>query len=91
MAYTDNIQCLNIIEGPVSVFALMNEECRLNRVIDSQSFSDRLSSTLSRHTKHFPRNRLKSEKPEFTIHHFAASVSYQVEDLIEKNKVSLLV
>ncbi|KAK3710885.1 hypothetical protein QZH41_014869, partial [Actinostola sp. cb2023] len=83
--FSDNRQCLSIIEGRVGVFSLMNEECRLNRVADDQGFCDRLSSALNQN-QHFSRLRLKSKRSEFLIHHYAASVCYQTHRLIEKNK-----
>lgn len=83
--FVDNRPCLDLIEGRTSVFSLMNEECRLKRELDTNSFSTRLKTTLAQNT-HFTCPRFKSENHEFSIHHFAESVSYQVEGLVKKNK-----
>ncbi|XP_022793061.1 unconventional myosin-XIX-like isoform X2 [Stylophora pistillata] len=83
--FVDNRPCLNLIEGRTSVFSLMNEECRLKRELDTNSFSTRLTTTLAQNS-HFTCPRFKSENHLFRIHHFAESVSYQVEGLVKKNK-----
>ncbi|XP_027042559.1 unconventional myosin-XIX-like [Pocillopora damicornis] len=83
--FVDNRPCLDLIEGRTSVFSLMNEECRLKRELDTNSFSTRLKTALAQNT-HFTCPRFKSENHEFSIHHFAESVSYQVEGLVKKNK-----
>ncbi|KAM7430002.1 Unconventional myosin-XIX [Porites harrisoni] len=83
--FVDNRPCLDLIEGRTSVFSLMNEECRLKRELDTKSFSTRLEASLAQF-RHFTCPRFRSENEEFTIHHFADSVSYQVEGLVKKNK-----
>jgi myosin heavy subunit len=64
----------------------MNEECRLNRAMDDKGFCERLHSSLESN-KYFYQLRLKSQRPEFVIQHYAEHVCYQVQGLIEKNKV----
>jgi len=83
--FVDNRPCLELIEGRMSVFSLMNEECRLKRELDAKSFSTRLEMSLGQ-CSHFSCPRFKTESHEFAIHHFAESVSYQVEGLVKKNK-----
>ena len=63
-----------------------SQECRLKRELDTKSFSTRLEASLAQ-LRHFTCPRFRSENEEFTIHHFADSVSYQVEGLVKKNKV----
>ena len=65
---------------------LYSQECRLKRELDTKSFTTRLEASLAQF-RHFTCPRFRSENEEFTIHHFADSVSYQVEGLVEKNKV----
>lgn len=65
---------------------LYSQECRLKRELDTKSFSTRLEASLALF-RHFTCPRFRSENEEFTIHHFADSVSYQVEGLVKKNKV----
>ncbi|KAJ7387469.1 Unconventional myosin-XIX [Desmophyllum pertusum] len=83
--FVDNRPCLDLIEGRTSVFSLMNEECRLKRELDTKSFSTRLETSLAQNS-HFSCPRFRSENHEFSIYHFAESVSYQVEGLVKKNK-----
>lgn len=65
---------------------LYSQECRLKRELDTKSFTTRLEASLAQF-RHFTCPRFRSENEEFTIHHFAYSVSYQVEGLVKKNKV----
>ena len=65
-----------------------SQECRLNRDLDTKSFSTRLETSLL-YSSHFTCPRIKSENHMFSIHHFAESVSYQVEGLVKKNKVRI--
>lgn len=60
----------------------------MKRELDTKSFSTRLETSLAQFS-HFACPRFKNESHEFTIHHFAESVSYQVEGLVRKNKVEL--
>jgi len=83
--FVDNRSCLDLIEGRTSVFSLMNEECCLKRELDTKSFSTRLETSLLQNS-HFTCPRFKRENHVFSIHHFAESVSYQVEGLVKKNK-----
>ena len=65
-----------------------SQECRLNREPDTKSFSSRLETTLL-YNGHSTCPRFKSENQMFSIHHYAESVSYQVEGLVKKNKVRI--
>lgn len=83
--FVDNRPCLHLIEGGISVFSLMNEECRLKRELDTKSFMIRLETSLAQNS-HFSCPRFKQETHQFAIHHFAGAVSYQAEGLVKKNK-----
>jgi len=63
-----------------------SQECRLKRDLDMKSFSTRLETSLLLN-RHSTCPRFMSENHVFRIHHFAESVSYQVEGLVKKNKV----
>uniref|UniRef100_A0A8C1DC56 Myosin XIX n=1 Tax=Cyprinus carpio carpio TaxID=630221 RepID=A0A8C1DC56_CYPCA len=83
--YQDNQGCLDLIEGsPSSIFSLLNEECRLNRVSDAKQFRVRLQKELSDNTS-ISWDKL-SKEPHFTVAHYAGNVSYQIEGMMEKNK-----
>ncbi|XP_048581925.1 unconventional myosin-XIX [Nematostella vectensis] len=83
--FVDNRPCLDLLESRSGVFALLNEECRLNRPVDNRGLSDRLNFSLRSNT-HFSQLRQRSQSPNFVIHHYADSVCYEVEGLVEKNK-----
>ncbi|XP_074869644.1 unconventional myosin-XIX isoform X2 [Carettochelys insculpta] len=83
--YQDNQSCLDLIEGsPVSIFSLLNEECRLNRASNTSQFQTRIENALS-HNQCISRDKLK-QKPNFIVSHYAGKVCYQVEGMVEKNK-----
>uniref|UniRef100_A0A8C2BTN1 Myosin XIX n=1 Tax=Cyprinus carpio TaxID=7962 RepID=A0A8C2BTN1_CYPCA len=83
--YQDNQGCLDLIEGsPSSIFSLLNEECRLNRVSDAKQFRVRLQKELSDNAS-ISWDKL-SKEPHFTVAHYAGNVSYQIEGMMEKNK-----
>ncbi|XP_040280060.1 unconventional myosin-XIX isoform X2 [Bufo bufo] len=85
ISYQDNRRCVELIEGsPVSVFSLLNEECRLNRSSDSVQLQSRFEVNLS-HNVCFSRDTF-SKNPNFVISHYAGKVIYQIEEMVEKNK-----
>ncbi|NXS93389.1 MYO19 protein, partial [Jacana jacana] len=83
--YQDNQNCLDLIEGnPLSIFSLLNEECRLNRPSNTDLFQTRVEAALS-HNPCLTRNKF-SKKPNFIISHYAGKVCYQLAAMVEKNK-----
>ncbi|XP_008305115.1 unconventional myosin-XIX [Stegastes partitus] len=83
--YQDNQSCLDLIEGsPVSVFSLLNEESRLNRVSDAKMFRVRLEKELCDNAN-ISWDKF-SKVPHFTVAHYAGKVNYQIEGMVEKNK-----
>ncbi|XP_037324043.2 unconventional myosin-XIX [Pungitius pungitius] len=83
--YQDNQRCLDLLEGsPVSVFSLLNEESRLNRVSDTRTFMVRLEKELSVNAN-ISWDKF-SKVPHFTVAHYAGNVHYQIERMVEKNK-----
>ncbi|XP_033106967.1 unconventional myosin-XIX-like [Anneissia japonica] len=80
--FTDNRPCLDIIEGRISIFALMF--CCLNRTSDPASFNERLYDNIS--STYLSRPHVSITTPAFVVHHYADKVTYQVDGLIEKNK-----
>ncbi|XP_054857287.1 unconventional myosin-XIX isoform X2 [Eublepharis macularius] len=83
--YQDNQSCLDVIEGnPISIFSLLNEECRLNRASNACQFQTRIEVALS-HNQCIRQDKF-SKKPNFIVSHYAGSVCYQVEGMVEKNK-----
>ncbi|KAM6048591.1 unconventional myosin-XIX isoform 1-T1 [Theristicus caerulescens] len=83
--YQDNQNCLELIEGnPLSIFSLLNEECRLNRSSNTDLFQTRIEKALS-NNQCLSRNKF-SKKPNFIISHYAGKVCYQLAAMVEKNK-----
>ncbi|KAM4797181.1 unconventional myosin-XIX [Rhinophrynus dorsalis] len=85
VSYQDNQSCVDLLDGsPISIFSLLNEECRLNRSSDAGQLQARLEKALS-HNKCIGRDKF-SKKPNFIVSHYAGRVRYQIEDMAEKNK-----
>ncbi|XP_042298183.1 unconventional myosin-XIX isoform X2 [Sceloporus undulatus] len=83
--YHDNQSCLDVIEGsPISIFSLLNEECRLNRPSNAGQLQNRIEIALSDNPC-VSRDRFHKE-PNFIVSHYAGSVCYRVEGMVEKNK-----
>ncbi|NXR56571.1 MYO19 protein, partial [Hippolais icterina] len=83
--YQDNQNCLDLIEGnPLSIFSLLNEECRLNRPSNTDLFQTRIEKALSSN-QCLSRDKF-SKKPNFIISHYAGKVCYQLAAMVEKNK-----
>uniref|UniRef100_A0A8C0BF08 Unconventional myosin-XIX n=1 Tax=Buteo japonicus TaxID=224669 RepID=A0A8C0BF08_9AVES len=83
--YQDNQNCLDLIEGnPLSIFSLLNEECRLNRSSNTDLLQTRIEKALS-NNQCLSRNKF-SKKPNFIISHYAGKVCYQLAAMVEKNK-----
>ncbi|KAM7088603.1 unconventional myosin-XIX isoform 1-T1 [Ciconia maguari] len=83
--YQDNQNCLDLIEGnPLSIFSLLNEECRLNRSSNTDLFQTRIEKALS-NNQCLSRNKF-NKKPNFIISHYAGKVCYQLAAMVEKNK-----
>ncbi|NXO30115.1 MYO19 protein, partial [Cisticola juncidis] len=83
--YQDNQNCLDLIEGnPLSIFSLLNEECRLNRPSNTDLFQTRIEKALATN-QCLSRDKF-SKKPNFIISHYAGKVCYQLAAMVEKNK-----
>uniref|UniRef100_A0A8C2X5V8 Myosin XIX n=1 Tax=Cyclopterus lumpus TaxID=8103 RepID=A0A8C2X5V8_CYCLU len=83
--YQDNQSCLDLLEGsPVSVFSLLNEESRLNRVSDAKTLRVRLEKELCDNAN-ISWDKF-SKEPHFTVAHYAGKVHYQIQGMVEKNK-----
>ncbi|NXQ29797.1 MYO19 protein, partial [Alaudala cheleensis] len=83
--YQDNQNCLDLIEGnPLSIFSLLNEECRLNRASNTELLQTRIDKALSSN-QCLTRDKF-SKKPNFIISHYAGKVCYQLAAMVEKNK-----
>nr|CAB3264153.1 unconventional myosin-XIX [Phallusia mammillata] len=83
----DKIACLKVLESPhSSLFALLNEECRLNRSTNPVQLMNRIFQS-------FPQNTYVRKSnltvPCFVVSHYAGKVGYTTDQLIPKNKDEL--
>ncbi|XP_072043255.1 unconventional myosin-XIX-like [Amphiura filiformis] len=83
-SFTDNRPCLDAIEGKISVFTLMNEECNLNRKSNPVNFSQRVLEVVK--TKYISKPHRSHQQATFVIQHYAEPVVYDATGLIDKNK-----
>lgn len=84
IGFSDNLPCINLIEGKLGILSLLDEETRMPSGNDD-------SFTLKIQTQ-FAKNDFFS-KPRFnkgfTVHHYALSVTYDTNLFVEKNRDKL--
>lgn len=85
VTYRDNQDMLDLMEGPMGLIALLNEECVRPKGSDL-SFASKSSSLHEAHPR-FEKARLS--QTQFTLRHYAGRVTYDTEGFVEKNKDSL--
>lgn len=78
ITYSDNINCLQLIDGENGLIKLIDEMCILGRSDDGLM----LSSFQKQHARH---SCFKALRNQFQIVHFAATVTYNVEGFIISN------
>jgi myosin heavy subunit len=86
ISYRDNSDVLDLLEGRLGVWAMLNEECLMPQGSDGK-YLGKLSSACSRHpcfgtSVHMARD-------EFSIQHFAGKVLYNVTGFVERNRDAL--
>jgi len=86
ISYKDNSDVLDLLEGRLGVWAMLNEECLMPQGSDGK-YLGKLSSACSRHpcfgtSVHMARD-------EFSIQHFAGKVLYNVTGFVERNRDAL--
>lgn len=85
IAFKDNSDVLDLIDGKPSVISFLTEECKLPKGSDA-SFLSKLSKQFATHSSFsIPR----FSKNAFAITHYAGSVSYNVQGFLERNKDTL--
>ena len=85
--FPDNKPCLDMITGKGGILAVLDEECLLGKATDL-TFLDKIGDRFNGKNPFFERPRL-AKVPSFRIHHYAGSVTYDVENFIEKNRDTL--
>ena len=84
--YYDNQPCIDLIEKPLGIFDLLDEECRIPRGTDSG-----WCSKLYDKCKKYPNfAKPKIANTAFIIIHFADKVQYQSEGFVEKNRDTVM-
>nr|ALR88564.1 myosin heavy chain striated muscle-like 115 [Saccoglossus kowalevskii] len=83
--------CIDLIEKPMGIFPILEEECMFPKATDNTFLSKMISQHKGK-SKNFGVPSLGGKKkevehePHFLIHHYAGSVGYNVEGWLEKNK-----
>jgi len=87
--YTDNTPCLELLErGPNCILRLLSEECRIPNGSD-QTFIEKLHaefSTTNPNPFYIKGADRRNWSSEFSIRHFAGSVTYNIKGILKKNK-----
>ena len=84
--FPDNTPCLHMIAGKGGILALLDEECSLGKGTD-HGFLDNITRAFKPNKEFFDKKTLS--KNCFIIHHYAGSVSYDVNGALDKNRDTL--
>eukprot|EP00039_Didymoeca_costata_P010363 m.139453 g.139453 ORF g.139453 m.139453 type:complete len:1495 (-) comp14800_c0_seq1:163-4647(-) len=87
--YYDNRPCIELIEGPRGMLALLDDECRKPKGSDTNWAIQVLKSLESSHHLRKASPQL-GENSAFIVVHYAANVCYQVAGFLQKNKDLIL-
>uniref|UniRef100_A0A672IWT3 Methyl-CpG binding domain protein 3b n=1 Tax=Salarias fasciatus TaxID=181472 RepID=A0A672IWT3_SALFA len=83
--FSDNQQCINLIEGQLGMFDLLDEECRMPKGSDEnwvrKLYDQHLTSVPH---PHFRKPRMSTSA--FIVLHFADTVQYESEGFLDKNR-----
>ncbi|XP_067934037.1 unconventional myosin-XIX-like [Watersipora subatra] len=82
---SDNISCIQLISGKQGIFALLNEECHLSRLHPKENLSELVFSSIGPHS-HLKCSQKDLIRKRFGICHYADTVTYSSDSLVEKNK-----
>eukprot|EP00760_Papus_ankaliazontas_P021731 PhM_4_TR18728/c2_g6_i1/m.11802/K10357/MYO5; myosin V len=84
--FPDNTPCIDLMAAKGGILALLDEECSLGKGTD-MGFLDNITLKFNSKNPFFEKKRLA--KSSFVVHHYAGSVSYEVENFLEKNRDTL--
>ncbi|XP_019752544.1 unconventional myosin-Va isoform X1 [Hippocampus comes] len=83
--FSDNQQCIHLIEGPLGLLDLLDEECRMPKGSDDSWVQKLYDQHLtSRCHPHFRKPRMSNRA--FVILHFADTVQYECGGFLDKNR-----
>uniref|UniRef100_H3CZ56 Methyl-CpG binding domain protein 3b n=1 Tax=Tetraodon nigroviridis TaxID=99883 RepID=H3CZ56_TETNG len=83
--FSDNQQCISLIEGPLGLLDLLDEECRMPKGSD-ESWVQKLydQHLTSKAHPHFRKPRMSNSS--FIVLHFADTVQYESDGFLDKNR-----
>uniref|UniRef100_A0A4W5LMP7 Myosin-7B n=1 Tax=Hucho hucho TaxID=62062 RepID=A0A4W5LMP7_9TELE len=83
----DLAACIELIEKPLGIFSILEEECMFPKSSDT-TFKDKLYSQHLGKTKSFEKPKPAKGKQEahFSLVHYAGTVDYNITGWLEKNK-----
>ncbi|VDM30812.1 unnamed protein product [Hydatigera taeniaeformis] len=81
--YYSNEPCIQLLEGPMGVIALLNDECKLPKPQD-RNWLGRLCNEHLGRSRDFSQSKFWAAE-RFTIQHFSEKVEYAVDGFVEKN------
>ncbi|MEQ2298382.1 hypothetical protein AMECASPLE_004688, partial [Ameca splendens] len=83
--FSDNQECINLIEGPLGIFDLLDEECRMPKGSD-ENWARKLydQHLTSKPHPHFRKPRMTNSA--FIVFHFADTVQYECSGFLDKNR-----
>ncbi|XP_007569232.1 unconventional myosin-Va [Poecilia formosa] len=83
--FSDNQECINLIEGPLGIFDLLDEECRMPKGSD-ENWARKLydQHLTSKPHPHFGKPRMTNSA--FIVFHFADTVQYECGGFLDKNR-----
>uniref|UniRef100_A0A4W6CK68 Methyl-CpG binding domain protein 3b n=1 Tax=Lates calcarifer TaxID=8187 RepID=A0A4W6CK68_LATCA len=83
--FSDNQQCINLIEGQLGLFDLLDEECRMPKGSDDSWVRKLYNQHLTgKPHPHFQKPRMSNSA--FIILHFADTVQYECDGFLDKNR-----
>ncbi|KAJ3128894.1 Myosin type-2 heavy chain 1 [Nowakowskiella sp. JEL0407] len=82
--FDDNQECIDLIEGKISILSILDEESRLPAGKDSSLIAKYYQFFAVPTQKYFV--KLKFGSTSFTVKHYANVVTYEIEGFVEKNR-----
>jgi myosin-5 len=81
--FNDNIECINLIGGNMSIFKILDEQCKVPSGNDN-TFLNRINKEFI-NNKYYRSNYLQNDTV-FSVNHYAGKIDYNIKDFCEKNK-----